>query len=141
MWRTLLKIVAVRFVGNKLQQVVLLLMSVVERRAHMFAQSIRDEWDRVVTTLIGFVVSLICLAFSGLIATVWLVAFAWNSPDRNLILGTALVLPLIIVAGIALYLRKVWNEKLFLHHSRTQLNDDWTVLNHAMKEKPANPQE
>ena len=81
------------------------------------------------------------LAFSGLIATVWLVAFAWNSPDRNLILGTALVLPLIIVAGIALYLRKVWNEKLFLHHSRIQLNDDWTVLNHAMKEKPANPQE
>ena len=81
------------------------------------------------------------LAFSGLIGTVWLVAFAWNSPDRNLILGIALVLPLVIVAGIAIYLRKVWNEKLFLHHSRTQLNDDWTVLNHAMKEKPANSQE
>jgi predicted metal-dependent phosphotriesterase family hydrolase len=68
------------------------------------------------------------------------VAFAWNSPDRNLILGLALVLPLVIVAGTGLYLRKLWNEE-FLHHSRSQLNEDWSVLNSAMKEKPLNPQE
>lgn len=139
MWRTLLKLVAMKVVGNRVQQVVLLLMSVVERRAHMFTQSIRDEWNRVVTSIVCLVVSLVCVAFSGLIATVWLISFALHSPDRNLILGTALLIPLVIVAGIAFYLKKLWNEKLFLHDSRTQLNEDWSILHEAVREKQETP--
>ncbi len=136
MWRMLLKLVAMKFVGNKLQQVILLLMSVVERRAHLFAQSIKDEWNRVVTSIFCFVISLACVAFSGLVAIVWLVAYAWSSPDRNLILGIALIAPLVIAAGILLYLKKIWDEKLFLHVSRSQLHEDWGVLNQAVKESP-----
>lgn len=124
-----------KFVGNKVQQIVLLLMSVVERRAHLFTQSVRDEWNRVVTSIVCVILSLVCLAFSGLIATVWLIAFALHSPDRNLILSIALVVPLLVVGGIAIYLKKLWNQKLFMHDTRSQLNEDWGVLHHAVREK------
>ncbi len=109
--------------------------TVVERRAHLFTQSVRDEWNRVVTSIVCVILSLVCLAFSGLIATAWLIAFALHSPDRNLILGIALVVPLLAVAGIAIYLKTLWNQKLFLHDTRNQLNDDWDVLHHAVREK------
>lgn len=132
MWRTLLKLVAMKFIGHRLHLVVMQLLAFIERRAHIFILNMGDEWNRLLKTVIGFILVFTALVFSALIGAAWIVAVAWESPSRDLILGLSMVLPLVLVMGIAIYLRGLWHQKPYLESTRNQLGSDWQVLRGAL---------
>ncbi|HSH54896.1 MAG TPA: hypothetical protein VK974_09985 [Methylophilaceae bacterium] len=139
MWGTILKLVAMKFVGHRLHLIVVQLMSFIERRAQIFIHNMGEEWNRLLKTLIGFIVVLTALVFSALIGAAWIVAIAWESPSRDVILGIAILIPLVIVLFMAIYLRSLWHKKPYLENSRSQLHSDWQVLRGALNER--NPAE
>jgi len=141
MWRTLLKLVAMKFVGHRLHLVVVQLLAFIERRAHIFIQSMGDEWSRLLKTVIGFIVVFTALVFSALIGAAWIVAIAWESPSRDLILGISMLIPLLLVLVVAIYLRSIWHKKPYLESARNQMDSDWQVLRGAISPKQPSAQE
>jgi len=136
MWRTLLKLVAMKFVGHRLHLVVVQLLAFIERRAHIFILNMGEEWNRLLKTVIGFIVVFTALVFSALIGAAWIVAIAWESPSRDLILGISMLIPLLLVLAVAIYLRSIWHKKPYLESARNQLDSDWQVLRGALSPKP-----
>ncbi|MFA6179104.1 MAG: multidrug resistance efflux transporter family protein [Candidatus Methylopumilus sp.] len=135
MWGTILKLIAMKFVGHRLHLVVMQLMAFTERRAQILSRNMGEEWHRLVKTMVGLIIILSSLAFSALIGAAWVVASAWQNPSRDLILGSALLIPLAIVLIIGFYVRSLWHNKPYLQHSRDQLDTDWQVLRNAFGEK------
>ena len=132
MWGTLFKLVALKFFGHRLHRFISHLMAFIEQRGHILSRSLGDEWNRLVKTLFGMVVVLSALAFSALIGAAWIVALAWNSPSRDVILAVAMVMPMFVVLLTALYLRGLWHNRPYLQQSRVQLNEDWQILRGAL---------
>lgn len=132
MWRTLLKLVAMKFIGHRLHLVVAQLLAFIERRAHIFIINMGDEWNRLLKTVIGFILVFTALVFSALIGAAWIVAIAWESPSRDLILGVSMLIPLLLVLVVAIYLRAIWHRKPYLESARNQLESDWQVLRGAL---------
>jgi len=135
MWRTLLKLVAMKFVGHKLHLVVAQLLAFIERRAHIFILNMGEEWNRLLKTVIGFILVFTALVFSALIGAAWIVAIAWESPSRDLILGISMLIPLLLVLAVAIYLRSIWHKKPYLESARNQMDSDWQVLRGALSPK------
>lgn len=136
MWGALVRLIAMKFVGNRLQLFGLQLMNVVERRTHILSGNLSLEWHRLVKTLISFFVVSAALVFAGLIGLAWLIAIALDSPSRNLILGIALATPLVVALGLALYIRQLWHQRPFLHLYRDQVDQDWRTLKTALDDVP-----
>jgi uncharacterized membrane protein YqjE len=104
-----------------------------EMRAVVFKQNFNNELKRLGTSVIGFMLMLLAAICSGLIGLMWLFAIAWNSPDRNVILGIAFILPLLVCVGIFAYLRYSWKKEPLFEQAITQIATDWRLFKHGMK--------
>jgi uncharacterized membrane protein YqjE len=104
-----------------------------EMRAVVFKHNFNNELKRLGTSVIGFMLMLVAAICSGLIGLMWLFAIAWNSPDRNVILGIAFILPLLVCVGIFAYLRYSWKKEPLFEQAITQIATDWRLFKHGMK--------
>lgn len=104
-----------------------------EMRAVVFKHNFNNELKRLATSVIGFMLMLVAAVCSGLIGLMWLFAIAWNSPDRNVILSIAFILPLLVCVGIFAYLRYSWKKEPLFEQAITQIATDWRLFKHGMK--------
>ena len=157
MWKSALKFIAVLLLKNKMQsvkkhlfnmlnnissddidhfnikhdkfkQLKLSIAAMAESRAAIFKQNFNYEIRRVVNSLFGFMLILLAAIMSLLTGLMWLFATAWNSPNRDIILGTTMILPILIAFGVYFYIRQSWQKQPILHKSITQIEDDWQVF-------------
>ena len=157
MWTNAIKFVAVLFLKNKIQHVKsqflnilntnssndvhedntkqlkfnqfkLNLAAMAESRAAIFKQNLNDDVSRVVNSLLGFMLILMAALVSLLTALMWIFATAWNSPNRDLILGVTMVIPIFLAVGLYFYIRTSWKKQPILHQSITQIENDWQVF-------------
>ena len=147
MWSSIVKFLAVLFVKNRLDfikrqffnkhnthanedlnRLKESIAAMAENRAALFKHNFNDEVHRVVNSLFGFMLILLAAIFSVLTGLMWLFASAWNSPNRDIILSISMFLPLIIALGIYLYIRHTWQKQPIMHHSITQIENDWQVF-------------
>src|SRR5688572_5810859 len=99
-----------------------------EMRAVVFKHNFNNELKRLGTSVIGFMLMLVAAICSGLIGLMWLFAIAWNSPDRNVILSIAFILPLLVCVGIFAYLRYSWKKEPLFEQAITQIATDWRLF-------------
>lgn len=147
MWTTALKYLAILFLKNRmqflkshffnklntnssddLQRLKVNIAAMAESRAAIFKQNFIDEINRVVKSLFGFMLILLFAILSLLTGLMWLFAMAWTSPNRDLILGATMVLPLFIAIGVYLVIRHSWQKQPILHQSMQQIESDWQVF-------------
>jgi hypothetical protein len=63
----------------------------------------------------------------------WLVATVWNSPDRSIILGTTMILPIIIGIGIFAFINYSWKKEPLFSRSVKQIEADWIVFRNGLE--------
>lgn len=139
MWKTALKLLVVMFLRNRMNVVKSEFSSqlhsvkenfatMAESRAAIFKQNFNDDLQRMVNSFFGYLFIMVALACSGLTGVLWLVASAWNSPHRDLILGTAMILPILLAVCAFSYLRFSWKKEPLLGKTIKQIEADWLVF-------------
>ncbi len=139
MWKTAAKLLVVLFLrnrmnlvtssfGNQFSEVKEHIAVMAESRAAIFKQNFSKDLQRMVNSLLGYMFMLLAAACSALIGLMWLFAIAWSSPHRDIILGTAMILPILIGVGIFAYIRYSWKKKPLFDRSIKQIESDWLVF-------------
>jgi len=109
-----------------------------ELRAALFKRNFIDELGRLGNSVIGFMFMLLAAFCSGLIGLMWLFALAWTSPERNIILSIALILPLVIGISIYAYIRNSWKKEHLFDKTMTQIENDWRIFRSNVKNATEN---
>jgi uncharacterized membrane protein YqjE len=99
-----------------------------ESRAAIFKQNFNQEVRRVVNSLFGFMLILLAAISSLLTGLAWLFASAWASPNRDMILGLTMLLPILIAVGVYFYIRHSWQKQPILQQSMQQIESDWQIF-------------
>ncbi len=144
MWKTALKLAVFMFlrskinnvkddIGNNLGAVKENMALLAESRALIFRQNFHRELRRLSNSVIGFLFMLLAAVCSGLTALMWLFAIAWDSPHRNAILGTTLILPILIGVGIYFYIRESWKKEPLFDKTMTQIHSDWILFRNGLE--------
>lgn len=147
MWTTALKFLAVLFLKNRVQfakvnffnklnsnssddlnQLKESIAALAESRAAIFKQNFNHEVRRVVNSLFGFMLIFLAAILSLLTGLMWLFTTAWLSPQRDIILGATIILPILIAVGVYLLIRRSWQKQPILHQSIAQIESDWLVF-------------
>ncbi len=156
MWTSLLKFLAVLFLKNRvefirnhffnqlnsqptedLNRLKQNIAAMAESRAAIFKQNFNQEVHRLVNSLFGFMLILLAALASLLTGLAWLFASAWASPNRDIILGLTMFLPLLIAIGIYFYIRQSWQKQPILQQSILQIESDWQVFKDGLNNTAA----
>ena len=106
--------------------------ALVESHAALFKAQFHSDMQRVANSLLGLTFIFFAILCSGLTALMWLFATAWNSTHRDLILGTTMILPILIAAGIFLAIRHTWKKQPIFAKSMVQIENDWQVFRNGL---------
>ena len=147
MWTTALKFLAILFLKNRmqflkyhffnklntnssddLQRLKENIAAMAESRAAIFKQNFNHEIHRVVKSLFSFMLILLAAILSLLTGLMWLFATAWSSPNRDIILGVTMLIPIVLAIGVYLTIRRSWQKQPILHQSMQQIESDWQVF-------------
>lgn len=134
-----LKLLALYFINNRL--------SVAKSGLHVFkediadytesrAEIIRDNFQgdvrRIVNSFVGFLVIVVSFIFVGLLASIWIFAVAWNSPNREVILGVSMFVPLIIGLFTFSSVRRSWKNKPLMSEATQVISSDWRSFRYGL---------
>ena len=133
MWRILFKLITLNLVGSKLHGLAQSFAIFLEHRSNVLAVNVAFEWERVFKSLIMIAIIVTAIILSLFIGFGWILAVAWHSEYRSLILGLAMGIPLIIAISLVFYLRFLWKKSEFLSISRELWKQDWETLQEGLK--------
>lgn len=104
------------------------LATLAESRATIFKHNFNQEVHRVVGSLLGFMFILVATVFAGLVGIMWIFALAWTSPNRELILGLTMLVPIIAAIVIFITIKNTWKKEPLMAQSMKQIENDWLVF-------------
>jgi uncharacterized membrane protein len=139
MWVSLLKFAAVLFLNRKVTTLKDNLFNLrhhvadyTEDRAQQLKQDFAEETERLATSLVGLLVVFSMFIFTGLLGLMWLFSLLWEHPQRSLILGLAMLVPIIIGVVIFLAVRATWQKKPLFADSLNMISHDWRLFRNEM---------
>lgn len=151
MWKTALKLVVqllfAKFIRSRMQNaqnhmssdahnhfsaVKKSMAALVESHAALFKEQLNADIKRLANSLLSLAFILFAFLCSGLTALMWLFATAWNSPNRDLILGITMILPIIIAIGVFFAVRSSWKKQPLFVKSMVQIENDWQVFRNGL---------
>jgi hypothetical protein len=103
-----------------------------ETRAIIIKNNLMQDLERVVGSFLGYLTILTCIVFAGFIGLLWIFFIAWDSPNRVLILGIMIFIPIILGALIFASIRKSWKEKPFMYESSDLVYKDWHTFRYGI---------
>jgi len=103
-----------------------------EHRAALYKKNFNDEMTRISTSLLGLMLMLLTAALSGLTAIIWIFAAAWNSPHRDIILGTTMLIPLLVCVSIYGLIRYSWKKEPLFNQTMVQIESDWQAFRYGL---------
>ena len=106
--------------------------TLIESHAALFKAQFHTDMQRVAKSLLGLAFIFFAMLCSGLTALMWVFASAWNSTNRDIILGTVMILPLLIAVGIYLAIRNTWKKQPLFAKSMVQIENDWQVFRQGL---------
>jgi uncharacterized membrane protein len=139
MFASMLKMITFYLIGNRISEAKQDLMAVkdnaadyAESRVMRIKLNVMQDLQRIVNSFIGFLVMFSAIIFSGLLGLMWLFATAWQSPNRELILGISMLVPLCISAVIYLAIKASWQKKPILNDTTELISNDWQTFRHGL---------
>ncbi|OYY97741.1 MAG: hypothetical protein B7Y32_06730 [Methylophilales bacterium 16-45-7] len=139
MFAAILKMITFYLLGNRLTEAKQDLIAVkdnaadyAESRTTLISQNVMQDLKRIVNSFIGFLVMFSAIIFSGLLGLMWLFATAWHSPNRELILGISMLIPLCLSAVIYLMIKASWQKKPLLIDTTKLISKDWQSFRHGL---------
>jgi len=139
MFASILKMITFYLIGNRISEAKQDLIAVkdnaadyAESRVMRIKLNVMQDLQRIVNSFIGFLVMFSAIIFSGLLGLMWLFATAWQSPNRELILGIAMLVPLCVSAVIYLAIKASWQKKPLLNETTELISNDWQTFRHGL---------
>jgi hypothetical protein len=139
MFASILKMITFYLIGNRISEAKQDLIVVkenaadyAESRALRIKLNVMEDLQRIVNSFIGFLVMFSAIIFSGLLGLMWLFATAWQSPNRELILGVSMLVPLCISAIIYGFIKASWKKKPILNEATELISNDWQTFRHGL---------
>ncbi|MES2546354.1 MAG: phage holin family protein [Pseudomonadota bacterium] len=148
MLNTVLKLVAqlmiARFIRNRVEEhvshdtsshfgaVKSSVAALLESHAALFKSQFQQDLKRLVNSFIGYMFILFAAFCSGVTGLMWIFATAWNSPNRDIILGTTMILPIILGIAVFVVIRQSWKKQPLLQQSMIQIEQDWQVFRNGL---------
>lgn len=139
MWVNLLKFTAMLFFNRKITSLTDNLLNLrhhvadyTEERAVQIKQDFQGETERIATSLIGVLVVFSMFIFTGLLGLMWIFSLLWEHPNRTLILGVAMSIPILIGVIAFFAVRKVWKKKTLFSDSISIISSDWKLFRTEM---------
>jgi len=143
-----LKLVALYFINNRLSVAKTGLHTFkegiadyTESRAEIFRDNFQGDVRRIVTSFIGFLVILAALILIGLLALMWIFAVAWNSPNREVILGITMLIPFVIALIAYSGIKRSWKNKPLMLETIQLISDDWRTFRYSLNDSPSASEE
>lgn len=133
MWRIIFKLITLKIVGSKINDFTQSFVLFLEDRSNVLADNVAFEWERVFKSLIVMMIIVASIILSLFIGFGWILAIAWDSEYRSLILGFAMGIPSTIAVGLFFYLRSLWGKSDFLGISRELWKHDWATLQEGLE--------
>lgn len=106
----------------------------VESRAIFLKYNLQSDLQRAVNSFFVYLGILFAVVFSGLIALFWLFSVIAEQPNRELILATLILLPLIISVVLFIKTTKQWKENPFADESTRLIAHDWNAFRHGAQQ-------
>lgn len=135
MWVNLLKFAAILFFNRKITSLTDNLLHLreqaadyTESRAYYLKQDFLEETERMATSIVGVLVVFSMFIFTGLLGLMWLFSLLWQHPHRSLILGVAMLIPVVIGTLTFLAVRKIWKKKPLFDSSLSMISQDWQLF-------------
>jgi hypothetical protein len=139
MFASILKMITFYLIGNRISEAKQDLIAVKENAANyaesrttLIKQNVMQDLQRIVNSFIGFLVMFTAIIFSGLLGLMWLFATAWQSPNRELILGVSMLIPLCLSAIIYFAIKSSWQKKPLLIKTTELISNDWQSFRHGL---------
>lgn len=139
MWGHVIKFVALYLVNNRVARAKHSLDEVkdnaadyAETRAAFIKQNLMHDIERVVDSFIGLLLIFAGFIFTGILGLMWIFTMAWNSPNRELILGVTMLIPLALSAILFYNIRKSWKQKPLMHDTTQLISEDWQSFRHGL---------
>ena len=151
MWKTALKLIVqllfAKFIRNRMldaqdhmsndaqnhfSAVKKSMAALVESHAALFKAQLNTDMKRLANSVLGLLFIFFALLCSSLTALMWLFATAWNSPHRDIILGTTMILPILIAIGVFFVIRLSWKKQPLFAKSMVQIENDWQVFRNGL---------
>ncbi len=139
MFASILKMITFYLIGNRLSEAKQDLIAVkdsaadyAESRTSLIKQNVMQDITRIVNSFIGILIMFTAIIFTGLLGLMWLFAAAWQSPNRELILGISMLIPLCLSAFIYLAIKASWQKKPLLIETTELISNDWRSFRHGM---------
>ena len=139
MFASVLKMITFYLIGNRISEAKNDLIEVrenaanyAESRSRRIKENVMQDLQRVVNSFIGYLIMFSAIIFSGLLGLMWLFAAAWQSPNRELILGVSMLLPLCISAVIYTVIKSSWQKKPLLNDTTQLISKDWQSFRHGL---------
>jgi len=139
MWVKLLKFAAVLFLNRKVTALKDNFFNLrhhvadyTEDRAQQLKQDFVEETERLATSIVGLLVVFSMFIFTGLLGLMWLFSLLWEHPQRSLILGLAMLVPIIIGVVTFLAVRATWQKKPLFADSLNMISHDWRLFRNEM---------
>ncbi|AKR43814.1 phage holin family protein [Methylophilus sp. TWE2] len=139
MWVNLLKFAALLFLNRKVTALKDNFFNLrhhvadyTEDRAQQLKQDFVEETERLATSIVGLLVVFSMFIFTGLLGLMWLFSLLWEHPHRSLILGLAMLVPIIIGVVIFLAVRATWQKKPLFADSLNMISHDWRLFRNEM---------
>lgn len=106
--------------------------ALIESHATLFKSEFQQDLKRLVNSFIGYMFILFAAFCSAVTALMWIFATAWNSPNRGIILGTTMILPIILGIAVFLVIRQSWKKQPLLQQSMVQIKQDWQAFRNGL---------
>lgn len=139
MFASVLKMITFYLIGNRISEAKNDLIEVrenaanyAESRSRRIKENVMQDLQRVVNSFIGYLIMFSAIIFSGLLGLMWLFATAWESPNRDLILGVSMLVPLCISAVIYTVIKNSWQQKPLLAETTALISKDWQSFRHGL---------
>lgn len=148
MWVNLLKFTAMLFFNRKISSLTDNLLTMrhqvadyTEERATQIKLDFLAETERLATSVIGILVVFSMFIFTGLLGLMWLFSLLWEHPNRTVILGVAMSIPILIGVIAFFAVRRVWKKKTLFSDSISMISRDWNLFRTEMvNEQPTEDQ-
>lgn len=103
-----------------------------ESRVEIVKANFQADVQRIVNSFMGFLVALALFVFAGILGLMWLFAVAWSSPNRELLLGAAILIPLLIGLITLARIMLLWRSKPLMAESTRLIANDWRSFRYGL---------
>ncbi|MDI1299950.1 phage holin family protein [Methylotenera sp.] len=103
-----------------------------ETRAQFIKDEMLTDMLRIASSLVGILIIFATIIFSGVLGLMWFFASIWSNPNKEIILGVLMLIPLVLGCLLFISIRNSWKKAPFMNSSTVLISNDWKSFRYSL---------